>query len=88
MGLRFLTCILALLKDNYDDLKFILEEEKNALNYYFFFKEYSISSLLWKFNRKESLQQNVFLVMNFSEENFFVTKRYHIVTKFIFCHYL
>ena len=31
-------------------------------------------------------QQNVFLVMNFSEENFFVTKKYHLVTKFIFRH--
>ena len=35
-----------------------------------------------------SLQQNVFSVTNFSEENFFITKRYYIVTKFIFRHYL
>ena len=32
------------------------------------------------------LQQNVFLVMNFSEENFFVTKNLHLVTKFEFRH--
>ena len=33
-----------------------------------------------------SLQQNVTTVTNFSEEKFFVTKKYHIVTKFIFRH--
>ena len=33
-----------------------------------------------------SLQQNVFSMKNFSEENFFVTKKYHLVTKFIFRH--
>ena len=35
-----------------------------------------------------SLQQNVFSMTNFSEENFFVTKKYHLVMKFIFRHYL
>ena len=33
-----------------------------------------------------TLQQNVTTVTNFSEENFFITKKYHIVTKFIFHH--
>ena len=32
---------------------------------------------------EKTLQQNVFLVMNFSEEKFFVTKNLHLVTKFI-----
>jgi len=35
---------------------------------------------------EDTLQQNVTTVTNFSEENFFVTKKYHIVTKFIFRH--
>ena len=35
-----------------------------------------------------TLQQNVFSVTNFSEENFFVTKKYHLAMKFIFHHYL
>ena len=35
-----------------------------------------------------ALQQNVFSMTNFSEENFFITKKYHIVTKFIFRRYL
>ena len=35
---------------------------------------------------QKSLQQNVTTVTNFSEENIFVTKKYHIVTKFIFRH--
>ena len=41
-------------------------------------------SLTLRFSEENglSLQQNVFLVTNFSEENFFVTKKYHIVTKF------
>ena len=38
------------------------------------------------FEIKVALQQNVTTVTNFSEENIFVTKKYHIVTKFIFCH--
>ena len=37
-------------------------------------------------NTLKALQQNVTTVTNFSEENIFVTKKYHIVTKFIFCH--
>ena len=32
------------------------------------------------------LQQNVFLVTNFSEEKFFVTENLHLVTKFEFHH--
>ena len=33
-----------------------------------------------------SLQQNVFLVTNFSEEKFFVTENLHLATKFEFRH--
>ena len=33
-----------------------------------------------------SLQQNVFLVKNFSEEKFFVTENLHLATKFEFRH--
>ena len=39
-------------------------------------------------NQRFTLQQNVSIVTNFSEENFFITKKYHIVTKFKFCHYI
>ena len=47
-----------------------------------FYKKNSLSLSLFN-----PLQQNIFSVMNFSEENFFVTKKYHIVTKFKFRHY-
>ena len=33
-----------------------------------------------------SLQQNVFLATNFSEEIFFVTENLHLVTKYKICH--
>ena len=50
------------------------------LNYYIYKKMLSIKPYI--------LQQNVTIVTNFSEENFFVTKKYHIVTIFIFRHYI
>ena len=35
---------------------------------------------------RETLQQNVFLVTNFSEEIFFITKNLHLAKKFIIRH--
>jgi len=35
-----------------------------------------------------TLQKNVTIVTNFSDVNIFVTKKYPLVTKFIFRHYL
>ena len=54
---------------------------------------FSFEFLSWSYLAKrlylvEGLQQNVTIVTNFSEENFFVTKKYHIVMKFIFRHYI
>ena len=36
--------------------------------------------------KRQALQQNVFLVTNFSEEKYFVIENLHLVTKFEFRH--
>ena len=43
---------------------------------------------LFEAKHNHALQENVVSVTNFSEENFFLTKKYYIATKYIFRRYL
>ena len=47
-----------------------------------------VTTFFFFFLPKQPLQQNVVSVTNFSEENFFLTKKYYIATKYIFRRYL
>ena len=58
---------------------------KKKLNYEFFYSfNFFISCIICKI--LFTLQQNVFIATNFSEEIFFVTENLHLATKYIIRH--